>query len=116
MRQKLLFFALGFVLLVLLGAHLNTGGRCGRGAACSIGDSGVLSLGIVTDGGEVTLDGTIGSNAQTLGWTRQTAANTACSSTCVSACVMGINSAILVADFVDCADATADVCLCAGAL
>jgi len=48
-----------------------------------------------------------------LGWVVMSASNTACNTTCVSACVLGqetTSKAILA-----CTDATADVCLCAGA-
>ena len=44
----------------------------------------------------------------------QAAANQACDTTCTSACVFGVNTAATEADIVDCADATADECLCAG--
>lgn len=51
----------------------------------------------------------------TIGWSVVAGADTACSTTCTNACVFGVNTASLVADIVDCADATADECLCAGA-
>ena len=60
--------------------------------------------------GEIT-----SSNSTTIGWTVQAGANQACTTTCTSACVFGVNTAATEADIVDCADATADECLCAGA-
>ncbi len=50
-----------------------------------------------------------------LGWAVVAGADTACNTTCTSACVFGVNTAATEADIVDCADATADECLCAGA-
>lgn len=54
----------------------------------------------------------IGTSTTNIGWSKQSAANQACNTTCTKACVFGQNTA----DFsiVDCADATADVCICAG--
>ena len=49
-----------------------------------------------------------------MGWSIVTGADTACNSTCTSACVMGWNTASGEVA-VDCADVTADKCLCAGA-
>jgi len=51
-------------------------------------------------------------SASSIGWSKQSAANQACNTTCTASCVFGQNTA----DFsiVDCADATADVCICAG--
>ncbi len=58
----------------------------------------------------ITLSGT-GSN----GWAVVAGANTACNTTCTAACIFGVNTAATEADIVDCADATADECLCGGA-
>ena len=49
-----------------------------------------------------------------LGWTVVNAANQACNTTCTSACVIGIDT-LGTGGFLDCATATADSCLCAGA-
>jgi hypothetical protein len=49
-----------------------------------------------------------------MGWTPVNAANQACNTTCTNACVFGMNTGAL-GNFVDCADATADTCICAGA-
>lgn len=58
--------------------------------------------------------GTITSSAVgTLGWSVVAVANQACTATCTSACVMGFDDAT--PTMVDCADAAADKCLCAGA-
>jgi hypothetical protein len=57
------------------------------------------------DGFRVTSTGTIG-------WSVVAGADTACSTTCTAACVFGQNTATYA--IVDCADATADVCVCAG--
>lgn len=47
------------------------------------------------------------------GWTAPTGANTACATTCAGtgACIIGMNTG---GTFVDCADATADSCICSG--
>ena len=59
--------------------------------------------------------GTFTSTANSFGWSVVAGADTACTTTCTSACVFGVNTASLTADIVDCADTTADECLCAGA-
>jgi hypothetical protein len=70
----------------------------------------------MTNAGAAVFTGTVtSSNSTTIGWSVVAGANTACSTTCTSACVMGVNTAATEADIVDCADATADECLCAGA-
>jgi hypothetical protein len=55
----------------------------------------------------------LGSGTATLGWTLVSVANQACTTTCTSPCVFGqeTTSKALLA----CSDATADICLCAGA-
>lgn len=56
----------------------------------------------------------ITSNASAdIGWALISGANTACNTTCANACVVGQNTANFA--LVACTDATADVCLCAGA-
>jgi hypothetical protein len=55
----------------------------------------------------------VGAGTATIGWTPVSAPNQACSTTCVTPCVFGqetTSKAIL-----SCSDATADICLCAGA-
>lgn len=70
----------------------------------------------IADAGAITVRSTIiSSGTSTLGWAVVAGANTACTTTCTSACVFGVNTAATEADIVDCADATADECLCAGA-
>lgn len=62
----------------------------------------------------ISASGSILSTQSTsIGWSRQSGANTACTTTCTSACVFGQNTAD--SSIVDCAAATADVCICAGA-
>lgn len=60
------------------------------------------------DGGKFTSAGT-----SDLGWTPVNAANQACNTTCTSACIVGLDTAA-VGNFLACADATADSCICAG--
>lgn len=57
----------------------------------------------------------ISTSTGTVGWSVVAGANTACSTTCVAGCGFGVNTAATEADIVDCADATADECLCLGA-
>ena len=82
----------------------------------AIGSADVTSTTVTTDGGAVTIDGTITSAATTtLGWTINAGADTACNSTCTSACVMGFElDAWDATSLLECDDATADTCLCAG--
>ncbi len=62
-----------------------------------------------------TFGGTVTSTATSdLGWSAVNAPNQACNTTCTSACVFGMNTGAL-GNFVGCADATADTCICAGA-
>ncbi len=69
----------------------------------------------ITDAGAITIRNTLTSSRTTdLGWTAVNAANQACNTTCTSACVFGMNTGAL-GNFVGCADATADTCICAGA-
>lgn len=70
--------------------------------------------------GTVRLSGTLlGSTSAGIGWSVKAGANTACTTTCSagSACVFGEDSGtvgVLNSSVVDCADATADKCICAG--
>lgn len=55
-------------------------------------------------------------NTGSIGWSVVAGANTACNTTCTNACVVGFNiAAAVVTAPVSCTDATADVCICAGA-
>lgn len=72
----------------------------------------------VTDAGNVTFRGTmIGTGTSSLGWAVVSGANVECTTTCVTPAVFGFDlaagatSPVLVGP----SDATADVCLCAGA-
>lgn len=70
----------------------------------------------IADAGAITVRSTIiSSGTSSIGWSVVAGANTACNTTCTAACVFGVNTAATEADIVDCADATADECLCAGA-
>ncbi len=56
------------------------------------------------------------SSTTTIGWSVVSGANAACSTTCTNACVLGFDNGAADAEaLVDCADTTADVCVCAGA-
>lgn len=68
----------------------------------------------VDDSGNATAVGSILSTATgSIGWSVQSAADQACNTTCTSACVFGQNTGDM--SIVACTDATADVCVCAGA-
>lgn len=71
-------------------------------------DSGNVGLGSTIPNGAFV----VRTSANDIGWSKQSAANQACNTTCTASCVFGQNTA----DFsiVDCADANADVCICAG--
>lgn len=96
-------------------------GACGTpGVSTAAGDLYVEDAlevdGVSNVAGIVTFGATlIGTGTSTIGWTVQSGANTACTTTCTTPCVFGVNTASATADIVDCADATADECLCAGA-
>lgn len=68
-------------------------------------------------GTSLTVTGDIKSSAATtIGWSVVAGADTACSTTCTNACVVGFDDGAADAEnMVDCASATADKCLCAGA-
>lgn len=55
----------------------------------------------------------LSSSATDIGWSVVSGANTACNTTCTNACVFGQNTGDM--SIVNCAAATADVCVCAGA-
>ena len=58
----------------------------------------------------------LSTSATTIGWSVVAGADTACSTTCTNACVVGFDDGAADAEnMVDCASATADKCLCAGA-
>lgn len=62
----------------------------------------------------LTVTGSLLSTSTTdIGWSVVSGANTACNTTCTNGCVFGQNTADM--SIVDCAAATADVCICAGA-
>jgi hypothetical protein len=57
-------------------------------------------------------DGTVTLDALSMPISVVAGANTACSTTCTGFCFFGVNTAATEADIVNCADATADECLC----
>lgn len=57
-------------------------------------------------------DGTVTTDNLSMPISVVAGANTACSTTCTGFCFFGVNTAATEADIVDCADATADECLC----
>lgn len=69
-----------------------------------------------SDGDALFTDDITSSKATTIGWSIVAGADTACTTTCTNACVVGFDNGAGDAEaLVDCANATADVCLCAGA-
>lgn len=86
------------------------------GGSVIIGTNGGSTITVAKDLSS-TFAGKITSNATAdLGWSVQSAANQACNTTCTSACVFGFNlTAGVPGTLLACTDATADVCLCAGA-
>ena len=116
-----LFIFFSLLVLTAVAAYavdINTSARCSSGVDCNIGNGDPSSITLDTSGANFIFDTTgtiIGTGTATIGWTVQSGANTACSTTCVTPCVFGVNTASATADIVDCADATADECLCAGA-
>jgi signal peptide peptidase SppA len=101
--------------------HLNTLTLDTRDGAEGLTVTGYTTLtgavtmtGAVGVTGNVVTTGTITSSVATsIGWSLGSGANTACNTTCTYGCVFGQNTATYA--LVDCADATADLCICAGA-
>lgn len=80
------------------------------------GGSGPVSALKIKNDKSVNLTGSLLDTATTnVGWSVVAGANTACNTTCTNACVVGFDTGLGGSDLVDCADATADRCLCAGA-
>lgn len=81
--------------------------------------TGAATLALLIDQAQAaTFYGTVRSAATgSLGWVPVAAADQACNTTCTSACVMGFNltAGNITGSILDCTDAAADVCLCAGA-
>lgn len=74
----------------------------------------VIVSGAAASLASVTATGSVLSTSATdIGWSVVSGADTACNTTCTNACVFGQNTADM--SIVDCAGATADVCVCAGA-
>lgn len=84
------------------------------GGALSITEGNVAASSFTATTGDFTTKGKITSLATAdIGWHVVVQANQACNTTCTSACVFGEDTSVL-GSFVDCTDATADRCLCAG--
>jgi hypothetical protein len=80
----------------------------------AVGAGAITSTGAVS-GTSLTTAGTITSTIATaIGWSVVAGANTACNTTCTNGCVVGQDTGTANI-FGACTDATADVCLCAGA-
>jgi len=82
--------------------------ECGLTISSTTGGAALSGAMVINPAGSTSFAG------NTMGWSVVAGANTACTTTCTSACVFGVNTAATEADIVDCADATADECLCAG--
>lgn len=99
-------------------AGVNVGGITGDAQAT---ETGVLvgdgwDVGVNAGNGGITTSGTITSSiATSVGWSLVTGANAACNATCTNGCVMGQDTGDANKPLVDCADTTADRCICAGA-
>ena len=78
-------------------------------------DDGQTRLdGTTTVSGIVVQDTLTATATGALGWSVQTGANTACNTTCTNACVFGQDTDTANGPIVDCTDASADRCTCAG--
>lgn len=92
--------------------NIGTSDGLGTANAINIGagwDADIKATGLITTAGTIT-----DTSTTTIGWAIVAGANTACTTTCTNACVFGEDTAV-VGTIVACADATADLCLCAGA-
>lgn len=80
--------------------------------------SGSSEMSVSNAGAQTWIFGSTGTFRSTatsdIGWSVQAAANQACNTTCTAGCVFGADTATDF-DAVACTDATADICLCAGA-
>lgn len=56
MKSKFLFMALFVVVVGLLGAHINTSGRCSITGTCELGDSNTDAIQLTTDGATFGVD------------------------------------------------------------
>lgn len=108
---------------VAIGANAQTGNRAvALGSAAIATDDGfMLRYGnanrlwdLGAGGGLVTSETFTSASTGSLGWSIVAAANQACTTTCTSAAVMGFDTAAGTTP-VGPSDATADICLCAGA-
>lgn len=83
-------------------------GGANKGDYLIVTSSGNIGIGSTAPNGSFV----IRSSTNDIGWSKQSGANTACNTTCTASCVFGQNTGDM--SIVDCADATADVCICAG--
>lgn len=94
-------------------AHMTSSGSLSLSGSLKV-DGNMSGSTLNVNGTTRMGSGLIISRTTNIGWPVVAGADTACNTTCTQACVFGVNTASLVADIVDCADATADECLCAG--
>ena len=98
------------------GLKIGSGWDNGIESASTIKASGGLDMSgsNINGANQILANGSITSASTTnIGWSIVSAANQACNTTCTFACVMGQEGTSK--DMLACTDATADVCLCAGA-
>jgi len=88
----------------------------GTSDVMELASTGLTLNGNLTVAGNATTTGSLISSKTTdIGWKLKLQSNTACNTTCVNACVFGSDlSTGEITLLVDCNDATADFCLCAG--
>lgn len=97
------------------GAAADTGGSIIFQTADSGAGTTLSNRLTISPAGDSTFTGKVTSSRTTdIGWSIVSASNQACNTTCTSACVHGWDTSIGEVA-VDCTDATADKCLCAGA-
>lgn len=103
----------------------------GSAGVCLVSDGGDKSFKLYHNDTNAVLDTTSGSItlvdnvsttgtftssiATSIGWSVVTGANTACNTTCTNGCVFGQDTDGATKPILDCADATSDRCVCAGA-
>lgn len=92
---------------------VSIGTATGSAGALGLRTAGSSRLSISSTGTSTFTGQVLSTATSDLGWTLVSVANQACNTTCTNACVVGqeTTSKALLA----CTDATADICLCAGA-
>lgn len=105
-------------------ASHGTGGGCslgtGAGDGCFADDLEAVDDFEVDDDStlrsDVAIGGLLTGSGTAAWWSVVSGANTACNTTCTAPCVFGFDSGAADAELiVACTDATADICVCAGA-